>query len=255
MRPRLIPLVTIENGNAVKTISFSKRQYIGDPINAIDLFSEKCADEIIVLDITNSKIQSEPNFQLLKSMADSAFVPLAYGGKVYDLDTAKKIFNLGIEKVVIRSALISKPKLVNEISNYFGSQALSGVIDIFENDGKYFAIFPQTKPIPIIDFLPIIKNYIDDGLGEIVFQSINRDGTLSGLDLKLIPMLRDLVRIPIVLLGGCSSILDAKKAFDAGASAVAAGSLFVFSPGTKSVLINYPSELIFDEILNHDTPL
>lgn len=241
-RPRIIPTLLIQDGNLVKTRMFSSPRYLGDPINAIRIFNEKCVDEICILDITASKMNRYPDYDLLKKMASEAFMPLSYGGGVRSIDQIKKLFRLGYEKVVINTAAVKDVQLIREASEYFGSQSIVCSIDYkrnlidykcYTNDGSQKEKY---KPVELSRILA------EAGAGELLLYSMDKDGTRTGYDLKMVREISRSVSIPVIACGGAGNIDDLKLALDAGADAVAAGSMFVFFGKKQAVLINYPDE-------------
>lgn len=246
-RPRIIPTLLIQNGDLVKTKQFSNPRYLGDPINAIRIFNEKGVDELCILDITASKDKKEPDYELIENMASEAFMPLSYGGGVDSIEKVKKIIRSGFEKVVINTAAYENLGLVRETAGYFGSQSIVCSIDYrktlfgyncFTLDGT-----KRQKQSP----LALAKEYTAAGAGEIILYSIDRDGMLAGFDTDVIAQVSDITEIPVIACGGARNLEDIRSALDAGASAVAAGSLFVFWGKKQAVLINYPEEKEFIE--------
>lgn len=242
-RIRIIPVLTLQNEKLVKTIRFKNPTYIGDPINAVKIFNEKEVDEIVILDITATKEKREPNYNKIEEIASEAFMPFAYGGGITKLSQIEKLFKLGIEKVVLNSVLETNMGLVSEAAKIFGSQSIVASIDIKKNlFGKTnaYKISGTTKiDVPLLDF---VKQLEQAGVGEFFINSIDKDGTYSGYDLDLIKQLSTQVSAPIVVCGGASSIDSFLPAIQHGASAVAAGSMFVYTGSTRGILINYPKQ-------------
>ncbi|MCB9499636.1 MAG: imidazole glycerol phosphate synthase subunit HisF [Erysipelotrichaceae bacterium] len=247
-RIRVIPVLTLQNEKLVKTIRFKNPTYIGDPINAVKIFNEKEVDEIVILDITASKEKREPNYTKIEEIASEAFMPFAYGGGVKNLNQIEKLFKLGIEKVVLNSVLEDNIALVTEAAKIFGSQSIIASIDVKKNIfGKLnaYKISGSTKINYSID--DFVNKLEEAGVGEFFINSIDKDGTYSGYDLALINQVSTKTNLPIVACGGASSINDFLPAIQAGASAVAAGSLFVYTGATRGILINYPKQ---EELVN-----
>lgn len=242
-RIRIIPVLTLQNEKLVKTVRFKNPTYIGDPINAVKIFNEKEVDEIVVLDITATKEKREPNYNKIEEIASEAFMPFAYGGGITKLSQIEKLFKLGIEKVVLNSVLETNMNLVNEAAKIFGSQSIVASIDVKKNlFGKTnaYKISGTTKiDIPLLDF---VKQLEELGVGEFFINSIDKDGTYSGYDLDLIKSISNHTNLPIVACGGASSIDSFLPAIKQGASAVAAGSMFVYTGSTRGILINYPKQ-------------
>lgn len=242
-RVRIIPILTLQNEKLVKTIRFKNPTYIGDPINAVKIFNEKEVDEIVILDITATKEKREPNYTKIEEIASEAFMPFAYGGGITTLNQIEKLFKLGIEKVVLNSILETNMNLVTEAAKIFGSQSIIASIDVKKNIfGKTYAykISGTTKiETSVSDY---VKQLEQAGVGEFFINSIDKDGTYSGYDLELIKSISNQVNTPIVACGGASSIDSFLPAIQNGASAIAAGSMFVYTGSTRGILINYPKQ-------------
>ena len=243
-RPRIIPCLLIKDEGIVKTVKFSKPNYLGDVINAVKIFNEKEVDELCLLDITASKQNKGPDYSLLKKIASEAFMPLSYGGGISNIEQAKKIYHIGYEKIIINTSFVKTPKLIEEIAKYAGSQSVVVSIDAKRNlFGNYFCYILDGKNRTEYSPQDLAMQAEKLGAGEILLNSIDRDGTMTGYDLKLIKSVSDKVNIPVVACGGASSIDDLRTALYTGhAHAVAAGSMFVYFGKKKAVLINVPSE-------------
>lgn len=243
-RPRIIPTLLLQEGNLVKTKQFSNSRYLGDPINAIRIFNEKCVDELCVLDIEASKKHLEPNFTLLEDMASEAFMPLSYGGGLKNIDQIRRVFRCGFEKVVINTASMSSG-LIKEASEYFGSQSIVCAIDYKKTLLGYRCYIYDGREKTKITPIERARDVVKAGAGELLLYSIDKDGMRSGYDIELIHELSSVVGVPVIACGGAASIKDIKIALDAGADAVAAGSLFVYFGEKQAVLINFPEEREF----------
>lgn len=246
-RARIIPCLLVRGNGLVKTRKFKDPVYIGDPVNAIRIFSDKEVDEIVVLDIDATREGREPNYALIEEMAGEAFMPMAYGGGIRTLKQIRQLIRCGIEKVVINSAAVESTDVIREAVDIFGSQAVVGAVDVKKSLlGGYRVV---TKSATLDTKLPLdqhIQNLVFAGAGEIFLNSVDRDGTLAGYDLQLIRVITQSVNVPVVACGGAGSVEHLKQAVtEAGASAVAAGSMFVFHGKHRAVLINYlkPDEL------------
>lgn len=249
-RKRLIPCLLLKNRNLYKTKRFGKKPtYIGDPINAIKIFNDKEADELIVLDIERTICKQEPDFDYLKQLTGEAFMPMGYGGGVNKLEHFTILFNIGFEKVIVNTSLFFKPELIAEASKKFGAQSIVGSMDVkydlFNKPQVY--LFSGTKKTKI-DPIEYAINAEKLGIGELFVNSIDRDGTMSGYDISFIEKLCSKVEIPVIASGGARALEDCAKAINAGASAAAAGSIFVYQGKLNGVLITYPSN---EEILQH----
>ncbi len=244
LRSRYIPVLLVKNRQLYKTVKFNKDiKYIGDPINAIRIFNEKEVDEICVLDIEASKVGAEPNFDFVKDIASECFMPLGYGGGISNMNHIEKLFRLGIEKVILNNSIIDNTSLISEAAKHFGSQSIVASVDIKRNLFGQYLVYSHTKKDTLkMRLEEHIRNIEDAGAGELILNSVDRDGMMQGFDLSLIVKISKLINIPMVALGGAGSIQDLELALQSGAHATAAGSLFIYKGPHKAVLINYPSE-------------
>jgi len=247
LKHRVIPCLLLRNGGLVKTQKFSDPKYVGDPINAIRIFNEKEVDELFVLNIEASKTKKKPNYALIEEFAGECFMPLCYGGGITSLDEVKQLFSLGVEKVSIQTAALNDTKIVRDIASLYGSQSVVVSIDVKKNFlGRHKLYSSARSKILDQDWLEYLKQSIAAGAGEILINAVDRDGTLSGVDLSLIEQAGETCSVPLIAMGGVGSLSDIKAAIEAGASAVAAGAFFVYHGPHRAVLITYPkySELI-----------
>ncbi|MDF1645932.1 MAG: AglZ/HisF2 family acetamidino modification protein [Legionellaceae bacterium] len=257
LRPRLIPCLLIKNNGLVKTVNFDSPKYVGDPINAVKIFNEKEVDELIVLDIDASALNREPNYNLIKELAEECRMPLCYGGGVKTVEQAERILNLGVEKVAFSAAAIADPTLIKRVSERVGSQSVVVVVDI-KCTGLWKKNYSLTthnagKEVDVDPFV-FVKQIEELGAGELVINSVDRDGAMSGYDLPLIEKFREILEIPMTVLGGAGSLDDIRKVIDkVGVIGIAVGSLFVFKGRYRAVLINYPGLLEKNKLLTCDT--
>jgi cyclase len=239
---RVIPVILLSKSGMVKTVKFKTPIYIGDPINAVRIFNEKEVDEIIVLDIDATRFMIGPNFKKIEEIASEAFMPLAYGGGIQSINQIEKLFKIGVEKVVINSAIYGDSKLLTEASKIFGSQSIVASIDVKKDFfGNYHLYSNAGAKKEKIDLLSCIERVQDEGAGEVIINSIDQDGTMAGYDLVLIGKISHKFKVPFVVIGGAGAVDHLRLAINAGASAVAAGSMFVFHGRHKAVLISYVS--------------
>lgn len=242
-RPRIIPVLLIDDRDLIKTINFKKPTYLGDPVNALKIFNRKGIDEMAVLDISASKKGIEPDFELLTDMASEAFMPLSYGGGIKTLDQVRKLLAIGYEKVVLNTSLVEDEQLVKDAVALAGSQSVVASIDAKLVKGQYKCVICDgTK---VIDKTPVelAKHAEALGVGEIFLNSIDRDGMMTGYDTKLINDVVNAVSIPVTACGGAGGISDLKDALQNGhAHAAAGGSMFVYYGRLKAVLITAPTE-------------
>lgn len=241
LKTRVIPTLLLSNGGVVKTTQFKKPIYVGDPINAIKIFNEKEVDEMVIIDIDATIEKRKPNFKLLEDLASEAFFPMSYGGGLNNLNDIKKIYSIGFEKIILNSAVISNPEIVSEASSIAGSSGVVVSIDIKKSwVNKYLLYSYNLKKTLKINPFEFAKEMQKRGAGEIFLTSVNKEGTLQGYDLFLIEEMNKHISIPLIACGGAGSLKDFNKAVKNGASAVAAGSMFVFHGKYKAVLITYP---------------
>jgi cyclase len=226
----------------VKTKKFKDPIYVGDPVNAMRIFSDKEVDEIVVLDIEASKIGAEPNYELISEMAGEAFMPMAYGGGVTSVEQIRRLIRCGIEKVVVNSAAVRSKEWIREAVGIFGSQAIVGAVDLKKSLlGGYRVVTRSATEETKLDLDQHIASLVAAGVGEILLNSVDRDGTMSGYDLPLIQRVAKGVGVPIVACGGAGTVEHLAEGVRSGASAVAAGSMFVFHGKHRAVLISYLS--------------
>jgi cyclase len=238
----VIPCLLLKNEGLVKTEGFKNPKYIGDPINAVKIFNDKEVDELIFLDIDATRKQKGPRYDLIAKITSECFMPLGYGGGITDIDEMQKLFETGVEKVVINSAAFKNPNLISEASNQFGNQSVVVSIDVKKNFwGKQKVYINGGRVNTKIDPVSYAQNMEAQGAGEIFLNSIDLDGKMCGYDVELIRRVSTAVSIPVVACGGAGKLSDFSDAVKMGrASAVAAGSMFVFHGKHRAVMINYP---------------
>lgn len=245
-RPRIIPVLTLKGKGLVKTIKFDKKRarYIGDPINAVHIFNDFEADELIFLDITATLENRCISSELVKSIGEEAYMPFAVGGGITNIEQIQQLISAGAEKVVINTSCIKTPGLISEASRQFGNQSIVAALDIKRNLlGKYKIYINAGSNQVDIDLEKYIRILVDLGAGELFINSIDRDGTMSGYDLELVKYISEIVRIPVIACGGAGKLKDLSDVTKlAKASAAAAGSMFVYHGSRNAVLINYPDK-------------
>jgi len=230
----------------VKTVQFKQHKYVGDPINAVKIFNEKEADELIVLDIDATVQNVEPNYQMIAHLAAECRMPLCYGGGIKTAEQADRIISMGVEKVAVSAGALERPKLIEEIANRVGNQSVAVVIDYRKKTGlfkKGFEVLSHNATVVHdVDLIEFAKQMQDAGAGEIILNSVELDGKMSGYDTKTAELLRFSVAVPITILGGAGKYQDIADLIErCGVLGVAAGSLFVFKGPYRAVLINYPT--------------
>lgn len=244
IRPRVIPCLLLSGNTLVKTVQFQSARYVGDPVNVVNIFNELRIDELFVLDILASREARPPSYDLISQIASEAFIPLGIGGGIASVKQGEEILKRGVEKVVINSAAAKEPGLITAMAKEFGSQAVVVSIDARRELGSAMARVPRESKASGLTALEWALEAERAGAGEILLQSVDRDGTYQGYDQELVKELSSELGIPLVACGGARNISDLVSVVkEAGASAAAAGSLFVFQGKGGGVLVNYPSEL------------
>ena len=244
IRTRVIPCLLLKGEGLVKTTNFTNPKYIGDPINAVKIFNDKEVHELVFLDITASIEKRSLRLDYISDIASECFMPLGYGGGIKTVKQAEDIFNQGVEKVIINSYAIENPSFVHELADLFGSQSIVVSIDVKKNFfGNYQTYTYSGKTKTRWDPVTWAKEAERLGAGEIFLNSIDRDGMMNGYDIPLIKSVSASVSIPVIACGGAGKVEDFGTAVhDGGASAVAAGSMFVYYGKHRAVLINFPND-------------
>lgn len=248
---RVIPCLLLRGAGLVKTTKFREPVYLGEPCNVIKIFNEKEVDEIVVLDIEATATRRGPTYELLEELAGECFMPLAYGGGVDSVEVAQRVLKLGAEKVVFNSAAYEKPDVISDAASRFGSQSIVVSMDVGRKLlGGYEVMVQRGQKGTGMDPVTYALRMEEKGAGELLVNSIERDGTMQGYDLRLIQAISKAVKIPVIACGGAGSVTDLAAAIkEGGASAVAAGSLFVFHGRHRAVLISFPSRKVLVEAL------
>lgn len=249
-RPRIIPCLLLQDQGLVKTTQFANPRYLGDPINAVKIFNGKGVDELCVLDIMATTENRGPDIEFLKDIASEAFMPLSYGGGITSIEQAAKLFYIGYEKIIVNSVFITNPNLITEIAKSAGSQSVVVSIDV------KLDLFGKRSCYTKCGKLKVHANPVDlaikaqeMGAGEILLNSISKDGMMQGYDIKLVKDVASAVSIPVIACGGAKDIHDFKQVIQEGkAHAAAAGSMFVYYGREKAILITAPEEKDLIEI-------
>jgi cyclase len=240
VRTRIIPVLLISDGGLVKTVKFSNERYLGDPINAVKIFNEKEVDELVLLDIKASKNGTEPNFDEIGEIVSEAFMPIGYGGGIKTMQHIEKLFNIGVEKVILNTTVFENESLITEASRIYGSQSIVVSLDVKKDLWGDYRIYTHSgSRKQKLDLLSALKHVQDLGAGELIMNSIDKDGTMAGYDLPLIKKVSGHLEIPVVAIGGAGTIQHLAEVIQAGASAIAAGSMFIYQGVHKAVLISY----------------
>lgn len=256
LRPRIIPCLLIKNGGLVKTVQFGSPKYVGDPLNAVRIFNEKTVDELMVVDIDATAHNREPDYEVIKNLAAECRMPLCYGGGVKTAEQIQRIISLGVEKVAVSSAAIHNAGLLTDAAEKVGSQSIVVVMDVMKKKFRNkYEIYTHNgnKPTGICP-LEFTRKITGLGCGEVVVNSIDRDGIMKGYDMDLIAQVRDVTSLPLTVLGGAGSLKDISDLIGKfGIIGAAAGSLFVFKGVYRAVLINYPNPAEKDALIMQAT--
>lgn len=253
LRARVIPCLLLDGVGLVKTTRFRNPSYVGDPINALRIFNEKEVDELILLDIGASRVGTEPQFDLIRSIVSEAFMPVAYGGGISSVVQAKRLIATGVEKVIVNSAALRYPDLIGALSREIGASSTVAAIDVGRDPSGGYRLFnPAQRRLTDIDPQAQARRAVAAGAGEIFINDVDRDGTGDGYDLDLIKQIALTVSVPAIICGGAGQLSDLKLAVNSGAAAVAAGSMFVYIGKHRAVMINYPKYEKLRELLSDD---
>jgi cyclase len=250
LRSRVIPVLLVQDHGLVKTTKFGNPKYVGDPINAIRIFNEKEVDELTLLDISASPNARGPNFALIEDVASECFMPLSYGGGIQTVEEARRLFSLGVEKVVIRSAAMNDLRLVSDIASLAGSSSVVLSLDVKKTKlGRNQIYAPGTLRHKDPRWVQVIEDGIIHGAGEILLNVVDNDGTMGGMDIETIRVAAESTQVPLVAVGGVGSLADIRSGIKAGANAIGVGSFFVYHGTRRAVLITYPSYEELTELL------
>lgn len=242
-RPRIIPVLLIDEQNLIKTVQFQHPTYLGDPVNAVRIFNRKGIDELSVLDISATKRGRGPDFELLEDISSQAFMPLSYGGGVRTVDQVRRLLSIGYEKVCVNTALVENPEFIREAARVAGSQSVVASIDMKGSGGGARCVVRCGGKATEFSPVELAKRAEALGAGEIFLNSVDRDGMMKGYDLETVREVTRAVSVPVTACGGAGGIEDLKAVLQkGGAHAAAGGSMFVYYGRLKAVLITAPTE-------------
>lgn len=252
LRPRIIPILLLHQNGIYKTKQFKRPSYIGDPLNVVRIFNDMEVDELFLLDIDASKEGKDPDYKRLVDITGEAFMPVAYGGGIQNIEQVKELFSTGIEKIVLNSVLSTNIDFIEILVATYGSQCIVANIDykrtFFSTKVYFYGGRQKSRYTPVEWALKLAQC----GVGEILLNNIDREGLGQGYDLSLLKKISAAVDVPVIISGGASSTIDFKKAHKAGASGFAAGSMFVYKQPHRAVLINYPSADVIEKMIHDD---
>lgn len=256
-RPRIIPVLLLKDQGLVKTVQFSDPQYIGDPVNAVRIYNEKEADELVFLDIEISRqtgsipkdSRKKLEYELIQQISEECLMPLSYGGGIESIDQVTDLFRIGVEKVIINTHAHQDPGLIQQASEKFGNQSIIVAIDAKKMENGEYHLFThggtRDTGVEISSYARLME---ERGAGEILVNSIDNDGMMKGYDISLIHTITDAISIPVIACGGAGNLTHLHDAYVQGnAAALAAGSLFVYHGKFRAVLINYPNRMMLEE--------
>ncbi len=250
LRPRIIPCLLVHKGGLVKTVGFDKPKYVGDPLNAVRIFNEKEVDELMVVDIDATRQQRDPDYSLIAKLAAECRMPLAYAGGVRSVEQFERLISLGVEKVAASAAAVADMSLISAAAERVGGQSVVVVMDVRHKDKRYEVFTHNGTRATGLDAVDFACQAEAAGVGEIVINSIDRDGQMKGYDRELVQLVRNAVTCPLTVLGGAGTLADVGALVkEFGIIGAAAGSLFVFKGVYRAVLINYPSRIDKDALV------
>lgn len=249
---RIIPTLIIKDDELIHRQGFDEKtdRYVGDPVNAINIYNQYLVDEVIILNIENTILKKSINFDLLKDIAGEAFFPLTYGGGIMNVEEAEKIISIGYEKVSINNSFFENENLVDQLSSRIGSQSIVISLDVIKQNDEYYLYdyYKNTKrKITLNVFLSKLKNY---NFGELMITSVDLDGSMNGSDLSLARQVTKNIEVPTIYKGGLSNLDEIKLLFEAGISAVASSTYFIMKKKNGGIVLNYLSEKEKDQYEN-----
>ncbi|HGJ63838.1 TPA: imidazole glycerol phosphate synthase subunit HisF [bacterium] len=252
-RPRIIPVLLLSGRSLVKSVRFKNHKYIGDPINAVRIFNDHKADQLVFLDINATTEKRCISFDFVKKVGEEANMPFSVGGGIRTLEEIRKILESGAEKVILRTAAIIDPDFVKKAALTFGSSTIVVCMDVKKSIwGKSEVWSGGTKMGKNLNPVDFAKMMEEKGAGELIVQSVDLDGTMLGYDIAGIREVSSMISVPVVALGGAGSLNDLKSIYcESRVSGLAAGSLFVYQNKNRGVLINYPDKKELRDIFSN----
>ena len=244
LRKRIIPILQLDNDELIKSKKFQSHQYVGDQINAVRIFNEIEVDEIILLDVFKSKNKNDINYKIIKDIADECRMPFTYGGGINNLNQVKTLFSLGVEKISLNSSVFDNYELIKKLSDIYGSQSIIISVDICTDNQGYKKLYNWTKKNFLnIDINDHIYKCIENGAGEILINDVSKEGTLEGFDFKVLNLLNENIKVPVIVNGGINSYKQIKEILKyENIDAVGVGALFIYYGPYNAVLISYMPE-------------
>ena len=244
LRKRIIPILQLNNDELIKSKKFKSHQYVGDPINAVRIFNEIQVDEIILLDVFNSKKNTDLNYKIIKDIADECRMPFTYGGGIKNLNQVENLFSLGVEKICLNTSILHDYEIIKKLSKVYGSQSIIISIDIYTNSSgeKKLYNWSENKVLDKNINDHILKS-IESGAGEILINDVDKEGTLEGFDFDILKFINKNINVPIIVNGGVNSYKQIKEILkNDNVDAVGVGALFIYYGPFNAVLISYMPE-------------
>jgi imidazole glycerol-phosphate synthase subunit HisF len=243
LKRRIIPIELLDDGRLIKTVRFADPRDVGDPVKSSQVYSDQDADELVLLNISRTKRNVIELVEVVAEIAKNCFVPLTVGGGINCLDDAAKLFSVGADKILLNSAAYTRPDLITEVGAQYGRQSVVVGIDVHADNHEFSLFSDCGRKREGVALSEHVAKVINAGAAEIMIQSIDRDGTMSGYDMALIRVMVGISTVPVIAAGGGGGFTHLRQAFDLGADAVACGSLFNFGDNNplraKAFLKNY----------------
>ena len=240
---RIIPCLDVDNGRVVKGINFKNLTDAGDPVEMAKIYNSEGADELTFLDISASSNQLPTTLEVVQKTAEQVFIPLTVGGGVRSVNDVDTLLRAGADKVSINTAAINRPQVIAEIAQRFGQQVLVLSVDAKRGDSKsgFEVTTHGGKVLANLDAIEWVKQACELGVGEILLNSMDADGTKAGFDLEMIKAVRAVTNVPLIASGGAGKLSDFEDALKAGANALLAASVFHFGSFKISDVKSYLS--------------
>lgn len=248
--PRLMPVLLVHEKKLQKSVKFTDWTYVGDVLNTVKIFNDKDVDEIVILNTDADAPDSSSNLEMLTTIAQECFMPIAYGGGIRTIEEVRSIISSGIDKIIVNNAFLENPRIIAEMAKVVGSSSVVVSLDVISKDGDYRVFDNRLRVATSRDLYEQIRLAEEYGAGEILIQSVDRDGTRSEPDYELVEKLASVISVPLVYAGGVSSLDDAAKLWGLGVDGVAAGSWFIFRGRLRAVMVNYPDREVIDAHLS-----
>jgi cyclase len=235
LKVRVIPTLLWKQFGLVKGVAFDSWRRVGPVLPAVKVYNQREVDELILMDIVAHLSSDDPDFESIAEFGKDCFVPLTVGGGVTHIDQVQRLLRAGADKVAVNTAAYARPNFINEIANRHGAQCVVASVDVRFQDGDWRCYSHAGEKDTGRKVVAWVRELEDRGAGEVFLTSIDKDGTMQGYDLDLIEAVVKAVNIPVIASGGAGNYLHMVQAVkQAGASAVAAASIFHFTEQTPA---------------------